>query len=46
MLGCDEAPLGPRAALFAAFLRALHAQLEHSLAAPVRCTYMLVCCVH
>lgn len=32
MFGCDDAPLGRRAALFAAFLKALHAQLEHSLA--------------
>ncbi|KAL4439432.1 hypothetical protein ABPG77_008761 [Micractinium sp. CCAP 211/92] len=32
MFGCDDAPLGGRAALFADFLRALHAQLEQSLA--------------
>ena len=31
MFGCEAAPLGPRAALFARFLDALHAQLEHSL---------------
>lgn len=35
MLACDDAPLGPRAALFTAFMRVLRAQLAHSLA-PVR----------
>lgn len=32
MFGCDDAPLGPRARLFTAFLQALHAQLAHGLA--------------
>ncbi|EFN53109.1 hypothetical protein CHLNCDRAFT_9330, partial [Chlorella variabilis] len=32
MFGCDDAPLGARSQLFADFLRALHAQLAHSLA--------------